>query len=88
MNLFICQWFTRCNWKRFDDLWLFVLADLKGAYKDLEGTADARRIVLPMRRDQWGGQRDIQIVIRKDGMFNMTTRAKEGIDQPAPTTLP
>jgi hypothetical protein len=69
-------------WKRWqqqmgplDSLWLFVLADLKGGWDDKEGSADPRRIILPLRSEVWPQHRRIHITMRRDGMVNLTPRA-------------
>jgi hypothetical protein len=54
--------------------WIFLLADLKGAFKDEDGTQDARRIVLPADPKIWPANRTIHISLRKDEMVNLTPR--------------
>lgn len=57
-----------------DNLWMFVVADLKGAWEDKEGSADPRRIILPLRSEDWPDRRQIHISMRREGMVNLTPR--------------
>lgn len=61
-----------------DNLWLFVVADLKGGWEDKEGSADPRRIILPLRSDDWPERRQIHISLRREGMVNLTPRIPRG----------
>jgi hypothetical protein len=54
--------------------WIFVMADIKGAFKDQESSQDARRIILPADPKLWPAGRTIHISVGKDGMVNLTPR--------------
>ena len=57
--------------------WIFILADLKGAFTDKESSKDPRRMILPANPKAWLAGRTIQISIGRDGMVNLSPRAQQ-----------
>lgn len=53
---------------------LVVMANLLGDFEDRAGSADDRRLVLPLARDRWRG-REIGITVR-EGFLDLTTRMR------------
>ena len=59
-----------------EEQWIFILADIKGAFKDEESSKDPRRMILPANPKDWPAGRTIQISVGRDGMVNLTPRVQ------------
>ncbi|MEX0885057.1 MAG: hypothetical protein WD009_01340 [Phycisphaeraceae bacterium] len=55
---------------------LIVVANLLGSFDDRTGSADDRRLILPLASDRWRG-REIRITVR-EGFLDLTSRMREG----------
>lgn len=55
------------------DMFLFVLADLRGSnFPDESGTSDARRLIIPLDPKRWKSTRTIRVSIKRDGIVCLT----------------
>ena len=63
------------------DLYLFVLADLRGRnFPDKQGTADARRMILPLDPERWNDVRTIRVRVNRDGIVCLTPFKKSSTE--------
>lgn len=59
------------KWKERGAMHLFVLADLPGAKADAPGTADGRRVILPLDKRRW--KTDTIKIVVQNSQLNCTT---------------
>lgn len=59
-------------WGNSGSDWLFVLADLPGSFKDEMGTADARRLILPLDPTRWHWNEEIRVKITAKKIITTT----------------